>query len=330
MTGSSARSMSPPLMAALGIEPVQEKLYWQLLSTSRPTVSALAVASGTTPESLLEDLEPMVEAGVVTIKGSAVEVLPPAEALAQLVSHEAERAATLTERLNGLAVALPTFVSTSGPRGEGNLPLDGEIVGDDEGLTDFVAHMVEESTSEAIWLRPDQWRLPSDDRFADVVRRVLAQGRSSRAIHPTAAMLEAPEAIRRRARAGEQVRLLPEVPFRLVLTDGQMLVQSTDGVGSQHKVVVRQPVLLHLTRSLFEEMWRTATPLPAGELGRARPELQRLLLAELARGAKDEQIARSLGIGLRTVRRRVADLLTELGVDTRFQAGVEAVRRGWL
>jgi DNA-binding NarL/FixJ family response regulator len=65
------------------------------------------------------------------------------------------------------------------------------------------------------------------------------------------------------------------------------------------------------------------------DFGDARPDLRRFLLQELAAGAKDEQIARTLGLSLRTVRRRVADLI-ELGVDNRFQAGVEAVRRGWL
>jgi DNA-binding NarL/FixJ family response regulator len=55
-----------------------------------------------------------------------------------------------------------------------------------------------------------------------------------------------------------------------------------------------------------------------------------LLLLELAGGAKDEQIARALGMSVRTVRRRVADLMDELGADSRFQAGVEAVRRGWI
>jgi hypothetical protein len=30
------------------------------------------------------------------------------------------------------------------------------------------------------------------------------------------------------------------------------------------------------------------------------------------------------------VRRRVAELLDELGAGSRFQAGAEAVRRGWL
>ena len=53
--------------------------------------------------------------------------------------------------------------------------------------------------------------------------------------------------------------------------------------------------------------------------------------APARRGAKDEQIARSLGVSLRTVRRRMADLFEELGVESRFQAGVEAVRdAGWL
>ena len=70
--------------------------------------------------------------------------------------------------------------------------------------------------------------------------------------------------------------------------------------------------------------------MPSLDRGEARPDLRRFLLRQLASGAQDEQIARTLGISLRTVRRRVADLLIELGVDSRFQAGVEAVRRGWL
>ena len=54
------------------------------------------------------------------------------------------------------------------------------------------------------------------------------------------------------------------------------------------------------------------------------------LLRQLLSGAKDEQIARTMGLSLRTVRRRIAELMIELGADTRFQAGAEAVRRGWL
>ena len=70
--------------------------------------------------------------------------------------------------------------------------------------------------------------------------------------------------------------------------------------------------------------------MPSLDRGEARPDLRRFLLQQLATGAQDEQIARTLGISLRTVRRRVSDVMTEVGADTRFQAGVEAARRGWI
>ena len=59
-----------------------------------------------------------------------------------------------------------------------------------------------------------------------------------------------------------------------------------------------------------------------------------LQLLDTLRRARQPQtgpeLAQALGVSLRTVRRRVAHLLIELGVDSRFQAGVEAARRGWL
>ena len=48
----------------------------------------------------------------------------------------------------------------------------------------------------------------------------------------------------------------------------------------------------------------------------------------LAGGLDDRRIARRLNIGTRTVHRDVARVMVELGVRTRFAAGVEAVRRG--
>jgi DNA-binding NarL/FixJ family response regulator len=53
-----------------------------------------------------------------------------------------------------------------------------------------------------------------------------------------------------------------------------------------------------------------------------------VVLELLQLGMKDETIARQLGVSLRTVRRRIAALMDDLGVDTRFQAGLEAARRG--
>ena len=83
---------------------------------------------------------------------------------------------------------------------------------------------------------------------------------------------------------------------------------------------------------MFEGLWEKAMPVPGLDSHRESQgaSAQRLLLTQLAGGAKDEQIARALDLSVRTVRRRVADLMDELGANSRFHAGVEAVRRGWL
>lgn len=46
------------------------------------------------------------------------------------------------------------------------------------------------------------------------------------------------------------------------------------------------------------------------------------------REAKDESIARQTGLSIRTLRRRMRRLLDLLGAQTRFQAGMQAARRG--
>ena len=64
---------------------------------------------------------------------------------------------------------------------------------------------------------------------------------------------------------------------------------------------------------------------------RGRPDAQaRLILELLDAGLKDEAIARQLGVSLRTVQRAVRLVSLTLGVQSRFQLGAEATRRGWI
>ncbi|QIM22685.1 hypothetical protein G7075_18630 [Phycicoccus sp. HDW14] len=93
-------------------------------------------------------------------------------------------------------------------------------------------------------------------------------------------------------------------------------------------MLLRDPLVVRLYSAYFDLAWRHAVPVPgprdAGDAGDADPRLVDLL--EL--GLKDEAIARHLGVSLRTVRRRVARLMSVNGVDTRFQLGwVLASRR---
>lgn len=66
--------------------------------------------------------------------------------------------------------------------------------------------------------------------------------------------------------------------------------------------------------------------------GRRVPPPEHLLpvVQQLLTGATDLTASRQLGLSPRTYSRRVSELLEYLGVESRFQAGVEAARRGWL
>lgn len=73
------------------------------------------------------------------------------------------------------------------------------------------------------------------------------------------------------------------------------------------------------------------TDAAAGGAAYAPPPVHLLLiLEELLTGDTDVTVSRRLSMSPRTYSRRVAELLDYLGVNTRFQAGMEVALRGWV
>ena len=131
------------------------------------------------------------------------------------------------------------------------------------------------------------------------------------------------------AEVGERQRVLPGVPSEFaVYGESAVVAVGVWGDASADYVVVRDPMLVSVFIALFDRMWEQASPMPASRSGN-EGEAEHLL-SLLARGLKDEAIARYLGWSLRTVRRRVARLMVDLGARTRFQLGAEAVHAGRL
>lgn len=132
------------------------------------------------------------------------------------------------------------------------------------------------------------------------------------------------------AARGEVIRLSDDIPTRLVIRDRDVAVIPVDPDDLDAGVaVVRSRPIVTMFVTLFELCWARATPAFAAvtDPDGAR---NRQLLDLLGNGAKDETVARHLGLNVRTVRRDIAALIEELGAQTRFQAGVHATRRGWL
>ena len=308
---------------ALGYHPTVERLYWEVLGLSGETVSAADASLFRTPEQLRSDLAQLVRHGIVTIEGDVLRVASPAAALTRLVRRQATSTAELARRLENLADVVPQIY-----RGNGGEPEHGEVENGD--VLALFARWLDETDGELLWLRPDQWSLAHEPILVERVRQAVRNGRRSRAIYPLRVLSDAPEVLRARSRAGEQIRLVPTVPTRLLVVGTDHALVPELGYDGHRRLVVRQPGLVAPLIMLFELLWASAVAVPDFDRGQSRPDLRTMLLQQLARGESDERIARTLGVSLRTVRRRIASLLIELGVDTRFQAGMEAVRRGWI
>ncbi|MEU8539401.1 helix-turn-helix transcriptional regulator [Streptomyces sp. NPDC048717] len=143
------------------------------------------------------------------------------------------------------------------------------------------------------------------------------------------------EVLRERARLGVEVRIAPVIPMNMVIADEQFaLVPLRPEAPREGAILARGPLLVRSFLHLYEYCWHAATPFGVTGTpdrgGDGLSEQQRAALRMLASGMKDEKIARGLGVSLRTVSRILSDLMQELGASTRFEAGVRAVRMGWI
>ena len=322
------------VLSALGVDRRTEQLYFRLGPASGHTVAGVAQLVQERPEQLMRSLAPLLERGLVVVSEDRVVVPPLAEAVSELVLRQARSAASSAAMLAELSSAVPHLVASTTRPDAGLVtdvrPLDGELSSGGNPV-ELLQLMLRTSRGDMLWLRPDAWAMPRESLVSEMLAEAMATGRRSRAIYPARALTEAPDALRVRAGLGEQVRILSEVPTRLfIFGDTHAVIPEPIGFTDEPRVHVRQRSIVAALTMWFESLWDRAAPMPEHDAGRVSRDGRQFLLEQLMAGATDEVIARKLGIGLRTVRRRIAALMTELGVDTRFQAGVEAVRRGWL
>jgi DNA-binding CsgD family transcriptional regulator len=136
--------------------------------------------------------------------------------------------------------------------------------------------------------------------------------------------------------AGALVRTTSAWMPDMAISDRRIAIIADPADHAAAKIYTEQPTIVAILSTLFDQVWTAGMPLTAPSETRSLDGTRELLPAErdllklLADGATDETAARKLGISLRTARRHVANLMTDLAATSRFQAGAEAARRGWL
>ena len=326
-------ALTDSVITALGFGKTADRAYHQVVSQNGRELVSVASSVLRTPEELLRDLAPLVDRGIVRVEDSRLFVLTPAEVVVRMVEISAESAAAAHGRLEAVARALPHLTASNVRPADGELaevqPVDGEISSGGQPV-ELLAALIRGSMGDLLWLRPDQFRKPREDAMAQIVGEQVAKGRRSRAIYPVRALHEAADTLALRASVGEEIRLLPQLPTRMfIIGSTHVILPEPLGFVDEPRSLVRQRGWVEAMTLWFESLWEKASPLTSTS-SRGAGDMRGFLLQQLAAGAQDEQIARRLGVSLRTVRRRVADLMSELGAESRFQAGVEAAKRGWI
>ncbi|MEV8373235.1 LuxR C-terminal-related transcriptional regulator [Kribbella sp. NPDC056861] len=173
-------------------------------------------------------------------------------------------------------------------------------------------------------------------------QEAIARGVRFRVVYgqPILSSSETLKAVKTSVANGEEARYLPHAPIDMILCDDRRAIITPSGIrgGPAPSIVVYEPSLLDSLLAVFESCWWLAVPLshggdlsgPDSEVRGGLTDDQRLLLTLLAAGLTDESIARQLGVSERTVGRRLSRLQMMLGVNSRFQLGVQVTRRGWM
>ncbi|MGW5671410.1 helix-turn-helix domain-containing protein [Micromonospora sp. NPDC003776] len=317
------------MFESLGLTPVEESVYLALLRRQQSSLPELAQQVGESLRAVRAATDRLEDLGFVSrLVGSGTRLLAtrPDVAVNALVVRRTEEFAAARRAAERIAEEFPRELHTSPDELL-------EIVTGRAAVEAQFVQLTHGVTGELLVL--DRPPYAQEVASANVSENdLLGRAASVRGIYAPEAF-ELPGAFEQAmasVAAGEQARVHTEVPLKLAIGDRSVaLLPLASERAVDAALVIRAPMVVSALVKLFEMLWAQATPLPAWDPQRsttAGDELDLRLLGLLATGLKDEAIARELGVSVRTLGRRSSALLAALGARTRFQAGLQAGRRG--
>ncbi|WP_409484684.1 helix-turn-helix domain-containing protein [Arsenicicoccus dermatophilus] len=315
-------------LRSLDISSGAERLYRQILRGAPIGVPELAEQLGWDLATLRHAVVPLLDLGLVAETDDGVLLADdPRATIGRLLEGELGEVRRRQGELERARNAIAHFVADHDTARRGARRPTWEVVPADL-MHGVVLESIRSTTgairSSAITA---DWSPDGIDQVLQQSRATITSGREMRSLYPMTA-LSSPSAriwMSRFAAVGEKQRLVRDPLSEFVVFGQDLVIATTEWASVQADYVkVRDPMLVQTFRHLFELAWAAGMPPPDESADDAD---DRRLLTLLAAGHKDEAIARHLGVSLRTVRRRVATLMDELGVSTRFQLGMAVARQ---
>jgi predicted transcriptional regulator/DNA-binding CsgD family transcriptional regulator len=322
------------VLAPWGFEECDERVYRAVLRSPGVTVEMLAARLEVSVEDVVRSARKLVKGRLIRRRGDGLAGLRPDVAISALVREAESELARRREELDHMEATIAQFMHDHvlGEQDRGAPPGLEVVTGWDE-VNRLVRELMADPVVEVLgMLNPPMGPTPFPgvpSGSAELARRQLPSRTLCAAalLDPQEPGWEAVEAARRVS----SVRVSARLPMKMMLVPGRaaLLPMDWERQRPDEVLVVRSPALLCALLTIFNLLWERAGPIDRVTAG-AIHGADDALLQLLADGLQDEAVADKLGVSVRTVRRRVADLLEDLGARTRFQAGVQAARKGLL
>ncbi|MFG3033703.1 LuxR C-terminal-related transcriptional regulator [Streptomyces sp. NPDC048253] len=326
-TAGQSPAASP--WAAVGVSAFDELLYQAVLNQPDAGAAGWALLTGASPARVREACNRLLTLGLLQPPDSmgGLRAVDPRVAIRALI----RRRETESELLAANAEEMATAYEAGLLREEPSRLV--EVASGEGAIAARLEEMYARAEHEVCLFDTPPYLAPAGPQV-DLQADLLSRGIVSRGIY-SATGLEDPKVLSRAFRMvelGEQARVLPSVPLKLLVVDGcrALLPLTASAAGGYCAVVVWHSAVTEALQKLFELAWRQAAPLGQAVGDGGLSESERTLTRLLAAGMKDEAVARHLGVSLRTLRRRVSELQERLGAASRFQLGVRASQRGWV
>jgi DNA-binding CsgD family transcriptional regulator/DNA-binding transcriptional ArsR family regulator len=328
--------MTDTVWGVVGILKPEERVYEALILRGQATVSSLAAELGFTRSRVSRILSRLAERGLVTHlpgRPARFSAVMPDVAASELIAAQESQLRRLREYADQLAAARRASSSARHPA---------ELIEVIEGPVNvrraFTRLHREAQTEMRAFDKPPYLAEPLEGNSEEY--RLLAEGRVRFRVLYDRAGLTQPERmaeIWKGIQQGERARVAGSLPMKMAISDDRLALMpvSASGISSGEAAYLVHPSsLLAALSELFEAIWEKAVPLnrglASGVNGQVLTKSERDILGLLAAGVTDETIARNFGWSVRTVRRHVRRIMEQTGAETRFQAGMEANRRGWV
>lgn len=324
-------------LTPVGLDGPAEVLYIALVRRTRATAAELATECGVSPRVARRVLGSLVEMRLAVPTGSRPTwyVAAAPDSAVDVILREKEDAIRLARaRARELMEDYRAGVRFADPERSVEVVSGRDAVRARWGQLQRQSRTQVRAFDRPPYASPDPYGEPNE-----IERELLSRGVAYRVLYDHSLVDHDRwwQHVRTSVRYGENARMASSLPMKLVVSDARQaivpLLRARDPVVDAAYLVYPSPLLDALI-ALFESLWSRGSSIRSGAPESAPVAEHQLsaedaeLLTVLALGVTDRVAANRLGRSERTVQRQVRRIMTSLGVQSRYQLGVVASRRG--